>query len=253
MGVQLAVKVPFYGDTINVIPADVRGGEMIVLRHTCEALGIGYEGQFKRLQRQPWATIDIMSTVGSDGKTRQMACIDRRTFMMFLATIDTNRLANDTLRSKVVLYQKDAARVLDEHFSGPSASAEQPTAWDALATQAKLAVQIIEKQREMERRQLDQEVRLGRVEDRVGKLERGRPDATLDLLNLTRFLALKAYFRERGRRYSARDMRRLGRWATRFCLENGIAVHKPKSNRSSVNRYPAENFVYPVDSGHRLE
>nr|DAS57214.1 MAG TPA: hypothetical protein [Caudoviricetes sp.] len=34
----------------------------------------------------------MMTTVAADGKTREMTFIDRRTFTMWLATIDTGRL-----------------------------------------------------------------------------------------------------------------------------------------------------------------
>lgn len=62
------------------------------LRPVCEALDLDYTSQFKRVQHQPWATVVIMTTVAADGKTREMTFIDRRTFTMWLATIDTGRL-----------------------------------------------------------------------------------------------------------------------------------------------------------------
>lgn len=34
----------------------------------------------------------MMTTVAADGKTREMTFIDRRTFTMWLATIDTGRV-----------------------------------------------------------------------------------------------------------------------------------------------------------------
>ena len=62
------------------------------LRPVCEALDLDYASQFKRVQHQPWATVVIMTTVAADGKTRELVFIDRRTFTMWLATIDTRRL-----------------------------------------------------------------------------------------------------------------------------------------------------------------
>lgn len=64
----------------------------IALRPVCEALGLDFSGQLQRLQHQPWATVVMMTTVAADGKTREMTFIDRRTFTMWLATIDTGRL-----------------------------------------------------------------------------------------------------------------------------------------------------------------
>ena len=64
----------------------------IALRPVCEALDLDYASQFKRVQHQPWATVVMMTTVAADGKTREMTFIDRRTFTLWLATIDTGRL-----------------------------------------------------------------------------------------------------------------------------------------------------------------
>lgn len=43
-------------------------------------------------QHRSWATVVVRTTVAADGKTREKTFIDRRTFTMWLATIDTGRL-----------------------------------------------------------------------------------------------------------------------------------------------------------------
>lgn len=42
-----------------------------------------------------------MTSTGSDGKTYEMTFIDRRTFTMWLATIDTGRLKNERYAEKL--------------------------------------------------------------------------------------------------------------------------------------------------------
>lgn len=64
----------------------------VALRPVCEALGLNFSGQQQRLQRQSWAVVCMTHTTGADGKTYEMTFIDRRTFTMWLATIDTGRL-----------------------------------------------------------------------------------------------------------------------------------------------------------------
>lgn len=66
----------------------------VALRPVCEALGLDFSGQQQRLQRQSWAVVCMTHThtTGADGKTYEMMLIDRRTFTMWLATIDTGRL-----------------------------------------------------------------------------------------------------------------------------------------------------------------
>ena len=64
----------------------------VALRPVCDSLGLDFSGQLQRLQHQSWATVGVTPTVAADGKTREMAVIDRRAFTMWLATIDTGRL-----------------------------------------------------------------------------------------------------------------------------------------------------------------
>lgn len=105
-------QVPFHDTTIYTT-AD---GTYVALRPVCEALDLDYASQFKRVQHQPWATVVMMTTVAADGKTREMTFIDRRTFTMWLATIDTGRLKNDRTRELVRTYQCEAADALDRYF-----------------------------------------------------------------------------------------------------------------------------------------
>ena len=109
------VHVPFNGQTIEAQKIDetVR----VALNPLCENLGLDFGSQLKRLKRQPWATMVIMTTVGADGRRREMTMIDRETFVMWLATIDTGRLKNQQARDVIVAYQKEAAHALDAYFT----------------------------------------------------------------------------------------------------------------------------------------
>lgn len=108
-------QIPFNG---QVIEAQKQGDTVLVaLKPLCENIGVGYESQYNRLQRTPWATISMMNIVAADGKQRDMTMIDRRTFTMWLATIDTNRLKSEKAKDVVVAYQREAADALDRYFS----------------------------------------------------------------------------------------------------------------------------------------
>ena len=106
-------QIPFHDTTIYTT-AD---GAHVALRPVCEALELDYASQFKRVQHQPWATVVMMTTVAADGKTREMTFIDRRTFTMWLATIDTGRVKNEHTRELVRTYQCEAADALDKYFN----------------------------------------------------------------------------------------------------------------------------------------
>jgi hypothetical protein len=109
------VHVPFNGQTIEA----QKMGESYsaALKPLCENLGVDYSGQLQRLKKQPWATVGMTPTVGADGKIREMAMIDRKTFVMWLATIDTSRLKTNRAKEAVTAYQQEAAEALDQYFS----------------------------------------------------------------------------------------------------------------------------------------
>lgn len=105
-------QIPFHDTTIYTT-AD---GAYVALRPVCEALGLNFSGQQQRLQRQSWAVVCMTHTTGADGKTYEMMLIDRRTFTMWLATIDTGRVKNEHTRELVRTYQCEAADALDQYF-----------------------------------------------------------------------------------------------------------------------------------------
>ena len=106
-------QIPFHDTTIYTT-AD---GTHVALRPVCDSLGLDFSGQLQRLQRQSWAVVGMTPTTGSDGKTYEMTFIDRRTFTMWLATIDTGRVKNERTRELVRIYQCEAADALDKYFN----------------------------------------------------------------------------------------------------------------------------------------
>lgn len=105
-------RIPFHDTTIYTT-AD---GAHVALRPVCDSLGLDADSQLQRIKRQPWATTVIMTGVAADGKMHEMTFIDRRTFTMWLATIDTGRVKNDRTRELVRTYQCEAADALDKYF-----------------------------------------------------------------------------------------------------------------------------------------
>ena len=113
---QQIAHVPFNGQTVDAVDGETRGEYFVVFKPLCENLGVAYNGQYERLSRQPWSVIRMIRTTGSDGKTYEMTCIDRQTMVMWLATIDVNRLKSDDARRVVAEYQKECAKALDDYF-----------------------------------------------------------------------------------------------------------------------------------------
>lgn len=114
-GATALEQVPFHSGVIEA-QSTGDGGWAVSLRRCCETLNVDYSAQLKRLKGQPWATVAVIATVGADGKTRDMAMLDRRTFTMWLATIDTSRVKNPDAKTLIATYQCEAADALDQYF-----------------------------------------------------------------------------------------------------------------------------------------
>lgn len=106
-------QIPFHDTTIYTT-AD---GTYVALRPVCEALGLDFSGQLQRLRNQAWTSMGVIPTqMPGDDQSREMTFIDRRTFTMWLATIDTGRVKNERTRELVRTYQCEAADALDKYF-----------------------------------------------------------------------------------------------------------------------------------------
>ena len=128
-------------------------GYLVALRPICDAVGVAYSKQLQKLKSKPWATVYLRDTVGADGRPREMAMIDRRTFTMWLATIDTNRVSPDAA-PVLEAFQNDAADALDAHFHGA------PTAAPPAAPTELSRMDILTLARESEQRAVQLEAKV---------------------------------------------------------------------------------------------
>lgn len=108
------VRVPFNGGTLSA--AMVNGEPHVSVRHVCDALGVAVQSQLRKLRSRSWATVINLTMVAQDGKSREMALVDRRTLTMWLATISVNAVAEDA-REVLAAYQEEAADALDAYFN----------------------------------------------------------------------------------------------------------------------------------------
>ncbi len=109
------VTVPFNGDVIEAISADDR--VWVSVRRVCEALRICPDGQRVKLREKEWACTEIISVHDMSGRLQELFVIDLESLPMWLATIETTRVPEE-VRPVLVQYQKQAAKVLRDHFFG---------------------------------------------------------------------------------------------------------------------------------------
>ena len=105
----------FHGDDLDVVERD--GSVYVATRSVCSALKINDATQRRKLKGKAWATEVMMTSVGADGKSREMHCLHIDSLPMWLATIEPSKVS-ESVRGKLVRYQLECARVLREHFVG---------------------------------------------------------------------------------------------------------------------------------------
>ncbi|MGH3827533.1 MAG: phage antirepressor N-terminal domain-containing protein [Pseudonocardiaceae bacterium] len=113
------VRVPFHGT--ELLTVETNGKPHIVLRPAIEALGLDFSTQRAKLRSRSWAVMGLCPTTGSDGKTYQMVTVDVRTFLMLLATVDENRVAQH-LQRLLVAYQSEVADVIEAYWTKGAAT-----------------------------------------------------------------------------------------------------------------------------------
>jgi hypothetical protein len=107
------VSVP--GTDRQVMATVIDDQPMVSVRHCCDALGIDFSRQLRKLRSKSWAGVVMMSTPSAGGD-QQTAVIDRKTFTMWLATIDANRVSAEA-RPVIEAFQAEAADALDAYFN----------------------------------------------------------------------------------------------------------------------------------------
>lgn len=115
----------FHGQQLITQRAD-NGDYFVALKPVCEGMGIDFSSQRKRLQQQAWATVVMMTTVGADGKNRNMLGVNRKTLTMWLATHYIYRDAIEKARRRFTkhnpqfLYGNEISSILRWLTSFPS-------------------------------------------------------------------------------------------------------------------------------------
>lgn len=143
MGAEL-VTIPFHGTDLIAVDSD--GRPQIVLRPAVESLGLDFSSQRRKLQGRSWACIGETTTqLPSDGQRRTHTTVDVRTFLMLLATINENNVAEDK-RPLLVAYQSEVADVIEQYWRdggviNPRATDDQ---LDRLARQAQAQAAVLQ-------------------------------------------------------------------------------------------------------------
>ncbi|MEU6543962.1 phage antirepressor N-terminal domain-containing protein [Streptomyces sp. NPDC046859] len=122
----------------------VDGQPQIVLKPAIEELGLDYSTQLAKLRQRSWATVGQSPMVAEDGKTRLMAVIPVRTFLMLLATVNENRVT-ESARPTLIAFQNETAEAIEAYWMqggaiNPRATEDQ---LDSLISRAKQQAEVL--------------------------------------------------------------------------------------------------------------
>lgn len=112
------VTVNFRGDELYGFKQD--DGVFLAVKPMCEAMGLQWEPQRQRLQRDPVLSegTSIMKVPFGRGGAQDMLCIKLELVNGWLFGIDSGRIKDEAVRERVILYQRECYQVLHDHFSG---------------------------------------------------------------------------------------------------------------------------------------
>lgn len=144
--------IDFYGDDLKavLVASDAEPQIYVPLKPICDALGLNWPSQFKRVQRDPVlsdaAHSIVMTTIKSPRRgNQQLTALPLEMLPGWLFGIDSSRVRDD-LRDKIVRYQKECFRVLWNAFKQdilpPATSALAPAPTTSL-TNAEMTLETL--------------------------------------------------------------------------------------------------------------
>ena len=94
------------------------GQKMVPIKPICDILGVDAKAQRNRIERDPiLSSTGVMTTsVGGDGKDREMLCLPLKFVFGWLFTINPDRVSPDA-REAVLRYKLECYNVLYRHFA----------------------------------------------------------------------------------------------------------------------------------------
>lgn len=111
--------------TMNYRGTEIYGFEMggiifVALKPIVEGMGLNWEPQRQRVQRDPVLSkgTSMMKVPFGRGGPQEMVCLTLELVHGWLFTIDTSRIKVDDIRQKVIAFQEECYSVLYRHFSG---------------------------------------------------------------------------------------------------------------------------------------
>lgn len=110
------ITVNFRGDDLYGFEND--DGVFVALKPIVESMGMDWSAQYRRVTRDPILSegIAIMATPFGRGGDQEAVCLKMDLVNGWLFTIDSARIKDQSVKDRVLLYQRECYGVLFRHF-----------------------------------------------------------------------------------------------------------------------------------------
>lgn len=115
----MKTQIVTFKDQEIYCPVDENRTVFVAIKPICEALGISFQGQHKRILEDEILSqlSTIQLTVGRDEKQREMLCLPLQFVFGWLFTIDHNAVKPEA-KETVLAYKLECYKALYNHFYG---------------------------------------------------------------------------------------------------------------------------------------
>lgn len=112
-----SLKLCVGGVDLVAMIAERDGEDMVAVRPICEALGLSWPRQSRKLESNQGLMCCLMATHDTLGREQQMLCIPIKYVAFWLCTINSNKV-KEQHRSAVITFQKELQYVLHSYVRG---------------------------------------------------------------------------------------------------------------------------------------
>jgi hypothetical protein len=165
--------VDFYGDDLLAILVDDE--PFIALKPICDYLGLAWNAQYERVQRDPVlsevAQLVRITEVGKSGGRPEYLCLPLKYLNGWLFGISVSRV-KESLRDRIMQYQRDCYDVLAQAFQNRSMEVRPSSQLMQIRELGLAIAQMAEQQMALENRMYTTESRLDKAAQVVGDISK---------------------------------------------------------------------------------
>lgn len=211
--------IDFYGDKINGIRKD--GVIYTVAKQLCENLGVDWKSQRRKIRQDEVLNEGTVIMTPHQISTQETLLIRADLVPLWLTSISANKVKPE-LKSKIVTYRKEAAKVLAKAFLGT----------EQTFTPTQVLLQTVTLMAEHEKRQLALENKVTKIETQIHEIK---------TYNDVDYMTVKAFAKNSGFKITRALAQRIGVKSAKLMREKGLAPQKIEDEVfGSLNVYPKD-------------